>query len=93
MPAKPAAEDQKDSTACLWTRTVYLKSGILHFHGENVNGFYLMAVGGNLVGVHIVHQGLYQGSLLDAAHVKAVHIVPEINLLLPAFGTALECPS
>ena len=46
-----------------------------------------MAVGSYLLWVHIVNQRLYEGTLLDAAHVKAIHIIPEVNLFLPAFNT------
>ena len=66
---------------------MYLKVGICCCHAENVNGLDLLAVGSYLLWVHIVHKGLYQSALLDAAHVKAVHIVPEVNLLLPAGKT------
>jgi len=37
-----------------------------------------------LVRVHCVHQRLLHRERLDTAHVKAVHIVPEVYLLVPA---------
>lgn len=61
----------------------YLKVCIFDSHVQDVNGLHLATAGADLLRVHVVDQRLYQGSFLDAAHVKAIHIVPKVNLLLP----------
>lgn len=66
---------------------MYLKVCILYFHVEDIDSLYLVAVGSYLLGIYIIHQWLYQSPLLDAAHIKTIHIVPEVNLFLPAMNT------
>ena len=53
-----------------------VETEVLLLDGVEVNFLDHAVVGGNLLGVHVVHQGLGDGQLADAAHVKAVHIVP-----------------
>ena len=51
-------------------------------------------VGHNLVPVHHIYQGFSEGHLPDSRHVKAIHIVPPVDLVvlvLPVlYGTDVE---
>ena len=62
----------------------YLESSILLHHGSEVDGDEEGGLGRNLVALNGVHKRLLHRQLLDGLHVEAVHVVPEVQLLMPA---------
>mmetsp|Transcript_27342 Transcript_27342/g.69582 ORF Transcript_27342/g.69582 Transcript_27342/m.69582 type:complete len:337 (+) Transcript_27342:337-1347(+) len=62
-------------------RKGHLEGGVLLAHGADVDGQHLLSGGRNLLGVHHIDQRLCHGQRLDAGEVKAVHVVPVVDLL------------
>ena len=53
-------------------------------HVADVEGGQLAGLGHHLLLVHHIHQRLLHGQALDGREVEAVHVVPEVYLLMPA---------
>lgn len=59
-------------------------------HVADVEGGQLAGLRHHLLLIHHIHQWLLHGQALDGGEIEAVHVVPEVDLLVPARPTEMR---
>ena len=83
-------EVSKEGMAILILLKLNLKLGVkvklFLGDGENIDIEDLARVGDHLFRVTNINKRLHESKLLDTSHIKSIHVVPEVNLILAVLG-------